>query len=902
MPSTIKLRVVEARDLPVMDRKSGSTDAYVSISFGEHTDKTSICRKTLHPKWDHLFRVDVPEDTILQDEPVRLTVLDKDIYSSDNAIGVVILDLNCLLVAAQELKGWYPIFDTLRGVRGFLFVHVKLQFFGDVNPFKSTAAGVAFFSSSELTTSEYEIVQINGFCEELIMADDPDYHWAESFRTSRTSNESRMLLLHQLASTIRRNVGSKALEMGGNAVLAYRLQFDFEGEGGIVARGLGTACTVERRVPDMSAVERSPRLGPSTDFPDPRSPTVALSTQARTSTLPTPIPASLAYSSPAILDVDLVSLLNLQRTILKGVQLLTISYLPDRFNMTVGGVVSAHSIKLLGHKNTDREFRDKWWQEVRNEIRAHARALHCHVVLGYSETTTIVESDVCILSAIGTAVCCDLKAAPADASARSVTTGRRPIGSLSPRKHSRRRAPCSACHTTYSRDSAPFRMNLLPCSTCGHHLVPDLLLATIRPGRAHFEMVGGQQLVEARVVRSKKKCQAEANATLVSEMLPFVEFDLHRQLMYKLRLLGMNAAFGLRVRFHIGDNLVVAVATATATFLPALPAPPALRITRTTFADVQESDSQDLLIALSEENCAYHAALAEDVGQRRRQADGAYREADLWTSDDEGSEEPSAVGEDPIRQTVVLQIDDENDEDAMTSLLDPCPPDGIVFTNTDWLDGDPVADIGSLTAFRRIHCDASGVQLSHQLSSAFHDLYARLTFAVRQSRPLAIACIQPRITITDGDCIDLVVTAQVVKMDKAPDARFPSRRWPRLVQFPDAPLDWHDTSSDSQVSITALERLPGAKILSYLGRVHLHFVNERWITKDENGLARYAHQFLAEAHSVVRANVAARGGNCLISYSVGQFTIEQPRRDQVYCVITVSGDAVLVQRHKPGVS
>eukprot|EP00474_Spongospora_subterranea_P007795 CRZ08253.1 hypothetical protein [Spongospora subterranea] len=133
MPSTIKLRIVEARDLPVMDRKSGLTDAYVSMSFGEHTDKTPICRKTLHPKWDHLFRVDVPEDTVLQDEPIRLTILDKDIYSSDNTIGVVILDLNCLLVVAMELKGWYPIFDTLRGVRGFLYVHVQLQFFGDVN-------------------------------------------------------------------------------------------------------------------------------------------------------------------------------------------------------------------------------------------------------------------------------------------------------------------------------------------------------------------------------------------------------------------------------------------------------------------------------------------------------------------------------------------------------------------------------------------------------------------------------------------------------------------------------------------------------------------------------------------------------------------------------------------------
>ena len=53
MPSTIKLRIIEARDLPVMDRKSGLTDAYVSLSFGEQTDKTSICRKT---------SVDSPDD------------------------------------------------------------------------------------------------------------------------------------------------------------------------------------------------------------------------------------------------------------------------------------------------------------------------------------------------------------------------------------------------------------------------------------------------------------------------------------------------------------------------------------------------------------------------------------------------------------------------------------------------------------------------------------------------------------------------------------------------------------------------------------------------------------------------------------------------------------------------
>lgn len=49
---------------------------------------------------------------------------------------------------------------------------------------------------------------------------------------------------------------------------------------------------------------------------------------------------------------------------------------------------------------------------MRNEIKSHARALNCHVVIGYSESSSIVESDICVLSAIGTAVACDLKHNP----------------------------------------------------------------------------------------------------------------------------------------------------------------------------------------------------------------------------------------------------------------------------------------------------------------------------------------------------------------------------------------------------------------------------------------------------------------------------------------------------------
>ena len=53
MPGIVKVRILEARDLPIMDRASELTDAYVTIKFHEkHMFKTSVCSKTLCPKWN----------------------------------------------------------------------------------------------------------------------------------------------------------------------------------------------------------------------------------------------------------------------------------------------------------------------------------------------------------------------------------------------------------------------------------------------------------------------------------------------------------------------------------------------------------------------------------------------------------------------------------------------------------------------------------------------------------------------------------------------------------------------------------------------------------------------------------------------------------------------------------
>lgn len=203
MPSTLKIHVIKARNLPIMDRKSNLADPFVTIRFGDGKTKlkTSVSSKNRNPVWNEKFRIDVPDDIVMQDEPIEFKVWDKDFYSSDDAIGVVLIDVNCLLMddSPEKISGWFPIYDTCSpsGLRGYLALSVKVEFFGDVNPFKSSAAGLKIFSVSEL--QGYTISEVHSFVEELLVENDPEYHWTDNFRASRISNEARQMLFNQLA-------------------------------------------------------------------------------------------------------------------------------------------------------------------------------------------------------------------------------------------------------------------------------------------------------------------------------------------------------------------------------------------------------------------------------------------------------------------------------------------------------------------------------------------------------------------------------------------------------------------------------------------------------------------------------------------------------------------------------
>lgn len=98
MPGKVKVKILAGRNLPVMDRGSDTTDAYVEIKFLNITHKTDVCRKSLNPQWNsdwYRFEVD---DAELQDEPLQIRLMDHDTYSANDAIGKVNISLNPLLL------------------------------------------------------------------------------------------------------------------------------------------------------------------------------------------------------------------------------------------------------------------------------------------------------------------------------------------------------------------------------------------------------------------------------------------------------------------------------------------------------------------------------------------------------------------------------------------------------------------------------------------------------------------------------------------------------------------------------------------------------------------------------------------------------------------------------------
>ncbi|CAH2278533.1 C2 domain-containing 5 isoform X14 [Pelobates cultripes] len=639
----------------------------------------------------------------------------------------------------------------------------------------------------------------------------------------------------------------------------------------------------------------------------------------------------------------------------------TLTAFPPGFLVHVGGVVSARSVKLLDriHNPDEPETRDAWWAEIRQEIKSHARALGCHAVVGYSESTSICE-EVCILSAAGTAAVLNPRYLQ-DAGTECC---------MEQRSEDISSAPCTFCHIPYDELNMPFPAHLTFCYSCHKYKVPDVLFTTIDlPTDA--PVIGKGCLIQARLCRLKKKAQAEANATAISNLLPFMEYELHTQLMNKVKLKSMNALFGLRIQITVGETMLLGLASATGVYLAALPSSGGIQIAGKTPSDgsydqhishVQKKINET--IAKNKEFYEINPPelLEETIGSPIPESRLRSR---LIRSQSESSDEVTELDlSHGKKDAFVLEIDDTDAMEDVHSLLTDVPlPPGFYSCNTEIMPGinNWTSELQMFTSVRVIRL--SNMNLTNQtLNKSFNDLCENLLkslyFKLRFMVPCCLCHVNFTVAVPEDESIQVAVTAVAITFDKQNTLETSKNRAEKAqtrastdnedqLQFSmelnsDSPISYpfspvkdvqertgslagttatqratslekaspvaeghlrirSITSSTSPVvtvvKMTPLSFIPGAKITKFLGIINMFFIRETTSLREEGGVSGFLHAFICEVFAMVRAHVAALGGNAVVSYIMKQCVfMENTNKNQAQCLINVSGDAVIFIR------
>ncbi|NWZ96610.1 C2CD5 protein, partial [Nesospiza acunhae] len=1002
------------------------------VKFGNTTFKTDVYPKSLNPQWNsEWFKFEV-DDEELQDEPLQITVLDHDTYSANDAIGKVYIDIDPLLYseAATVISGWFPIYDTIHGIRGEINVVVKVDLFNDLNRFRQSSCGVKFFCTTSIPKC-YRAVVIHGFVEELVVNEDPEYQWIDRIRTPRASNEARQRLISLMSGELQRKIGLKVLEMRGNAVVGYLQCFDLEGESGLVVRAIGTACTLDKLsntsafLPACNSPSKEMKEIPFNEDPNPNTYSSGPSTPLKNQTYSfSPSKSYSRQSSSSDTDLSLTPKTGMGsgsagkeggpfKTLLRQqtqsaleqreFPFFTLTTFPPGFLVHVGGVVSARSVKLLDriHNPDEPETRDAWWAEIRQEIKSHAKALGCHAVVGYSESTSICE-EVCILSASGTA---------AVLNPRFLQDGTME-GCLEQRLIEEASPPgCGFCHIPYDELNMPFPAHLTYCYNCRKQKVPDVLFTTIDlPVEAI--VVGKGCLIQARLCRLKKKAQAEANATSISNLLPFMEYEVHTQLMNKLKLRGMNALFGLRIQITVGENMLMGLASATGVYLAALPTPGGIQIAGKTPNDGTYEQHISHMQKKINDTIAKNKELYEiNPPELPEEIIGSpipepRQRSRLLRSQSESSDEVTELDlSHGKKDAFVLEIDDTDAmEDVHSLLTDVPPPSGFYSCNTEIMPGinNWTPEIQMFTAVRvsRLsNINPTNQTLNKNFNDLCENLLKSLYFKLRSMVPCCLCHVNFTVALPEDELVQIAVTAvaitydknQALQANKAPTEKSQQRastdneeqlQFPLelssdplssqpfspakdeqetssiyffsvffsfvfLSVFPATSVDYSSfadrcnswieliklkaqtirrgsiktttslekasplaegylrhrsvpsgtNSTVSVVKMTPLSFLPGAKITKYLGIINMFFIRETTSLREEGGVSGFLHAFIAEVFAMVRAHVAALGGNAVVSYIMKQCVfMENPNKNQAQCLINVSGDAVIFVR------
>lgn len=536
-------------------------------------------------------------------------------------------------------------------------------------------------------------------------------------------------------------------------------------------------------------------------------------------------------------------------------------------------------------------------------------------------------------------------------------------------------SPCQLCHVPYSETSLPFKVKITKCAICRRGKVPDVLFTTLEPP-PNIPITGRGCLIQARVSRQKRDLRGELNAKEISDSLPFLEYELHKQLVNKMKIKGMNALFGLRVRVTVGERLIIGIATATAVFLSALQPPPVPKVTSHGLGRDDERrrmDAQKLLQTTIDRNKECYGT-KNVISEITVDEMNGSRGSDTEDSEDDLPEIDLSSGN---KETCVLELDDLEDAEMIGLLLGSCNPNSLTAVSTERPPGLPTEQIvTNLQMFTRVWRTKVPTNLNPAIFNLYFDkLMQSIYFKVRKLSPCILAGLKFDCELPEEDEIQIAILGMVLgqgppssqqplanhqrherhgsrdhqhKKAKQEDsdmifnmeevvhsteemgkskpstqslpgmlhsAKTANRSLPYSGGHSGPPSGASSTRSSIKskggeqritnyhciprehygVEISPLSFIPGARIERHLGNLNFFFIRESTSIKEAGGLSGFMGSFVTEVLALVRAHVAALGGNAMISYFMSECVLlHNPYKNQGQCLINIGGDVVQV--------
>ena len=521
------VKILEARDISPVENKGELLDAFAQVRLAEFEYKTSVCRRSTCPVWREEIRIETDEKT-LYEEPLQIRVLDHEAYSANDTVGGVLLSLVNLLNAGHpyRLDGWVPLMDPVHGLRGEIHLNVKIELYSNLS-----LPSCPCVLNTPIPPVSPKILQMFGVVDDVLVEADPETEWRDKLRSARASDDARQLIIARLAIELQQRVAVRASELGANAVVGYRQIIEADGVGGLIARGIGTAVWLDQE--NVSSRVLIASTSPRSHF-------------------------SVSADSPFF----------------------TLTSYPPGIVNHIGGIVSARAVRITSDHHTAELYR-RWFSELKREIKQQLDYAGYDAAIGYREQISIYK-ELVVVSASATAASL-VRPANCNQRNRSFT-----LSKALDRQHLSREklhsldnldvksSPttpttpsfCSVFHVPYESMSN----NTTRCQRldCPGGQVSQILICSVDPPDASLYTSSG--LLRTCITRQRKReSNTESAAKEVSDSLPYLEHELHRDMLSKMKREGWNAVFNLDVQLTIGEDLIILTGTGTGVGLTALP-------------------------------------------------------------------------------------------------------------------------------------------------------------------------------------------------------------------------------------------------------------------------------------------------------------------------------------------